>query len=379
MNYQHHAQSGGARAGTVHCARGAFETPAFMPVGTAASVKALDAADLKSFLSPQIILANTYHLYIRPGEETVQALGGVRGFSGFDGLILTDSGGFQAFSLAQSTKLREDGVIFQSHVDGSRHLFTPRKVIDIQYALDSDIMMVLDDVPALPATTKRLMASLDRTTRWAETSLHYHRQNQKRGEQPHQHLFAILQGGTDPKMREKSARDLLSLEHEGTGFDGFAIGGLSVGEPPEQMYATLDVTTPLLPTDKPRYLMGVGTPEDLIHGIDRGVDMFDCVLPSRNARNGQLFTATGKINIKRSIFARDPEPIDSVCDCYTCRRYSRGYINHLFRAKELSYFRLATLHNLHFYLKLMRQAREAIFEQRWVAFRDDFFARRVQA
>ena len=379
MHFDLQACSAGARAGHIRCARGHLQTPVFMPVGTAASVKALDATDLQSYLQPQIILANTYHLYIRPGEETVAALGGLRGFSRFEGLFLTDSGGFQAFSLAKNTKLRDDGVIFQSHVDGSRHLFTPTKVMDIQYALDSDIMMVLDDVPALPATQKRLLASLDRTTRWADESLQYHRQNQKEGRQTHQHLFAIVQGGTDALLRQKSATDLVSLDFEGKSFDGFAIGGLSVGEPAEQMYATLDVTTPLLPKEKPRYLMGVGTPEDLIHGIDRGVDMFDCVLPSRNARNGQLFTRTGKINIKKSLYAKDPNPIDATCDCYTCRRYSLGYLNHLFRAKELSYFRLATLHNLHFYLTLMRQAREAILADRWVAFRDDFFAARSQS
>ena len=375
MRFELQAQSGNARAGQITCDAGVLETPVFMPVGTVASVKALDAEDLHSYLKPQIILANTYHLYLRPGEKTVEHFGGLRGFSGFKGLFLTDSGGFQAFSLA-SAKVKEHGVIFQSHIDGSRHEFTPEKVVDIQHALGSDIMMVLDDLPALPATEKRIRESIDRTTRWAEASLIHHRQKQSEGQAIGQNLFAIVQGGTSPVFREKSAKDLTAIDVNGESFDGFAIGGLSVGEPPAEMYATLDVTTPLLPIDKPRYLMGVGTPEDLIEGIDRGVDMFDCVMPTRNARNGQLFTTFGKINIKRPIYALDTNPIDPACDCYTCRRYTRGYLSHLFRARELSYFRLATLHNLHYYLTLMRQAREAISADRWAEFKRDFYAKR---
>lgn len=375
MKFTLEKTSKNARAATIELNGRVLHTPVFMPVGTLASVKALDSEDLHNLLKPQIILANTYHLYLRPTSSVVAHHGGLRGFSKFDGLFLTDSGGFQAFSLS-SAKTKDHGVIFQSHIDGSRHEFTPQKVIEIQHDLGSDIMMVLDDLPALPATNQRIVDSIDRTTRWAEESLKFHRTSAKSSDQS---IFAIVQGGTSCQFRTKSAHDLTSLDHDGKSFDGFAIGGLSVGEPPAVMYETLDFTTPLLPTDKPRYLMGVGTPNDLIEGIDKGVDMFDCVMPSRNARNGQLFTTFGKINIKRPIYALDKDPIDPACNCHTCQNYSRGYLSHLYRSGEITYFRLATIHNLYYYLTLMREARLAILADQWSEFKRDFYAKREQA
>jgi len=371
MQFHLDAVDGSARAATLTTAHSTVQTPVFMPVGTAASVKALDATDMTEILKTQIILANTYHLYLRPGDETVAKMGGLHGFSGYEKSFLTDSGGFQAFSLSDISKPDENGILFRSHIDGSKHYFTPQKVLDIQYNLNSDIMMILDDLVALPATKERLRLSVARTTRWAEASIAYHRQKQKEGVGVRQNIFAIIQGGVDPEFRRISAEGLCALD-----FDGFAIGGLSVGEESRAMYDTVALTTPLMPADKPRYLMGVGTPEDLIENIARGVDMFDCVMPTRNARNGTLFTSFGKINIKSARFKRDEKPIDEACDCYTCRRYSRAYLNHLYRAKELTYFRLASLHNLHYYLTLTRQAREAILAGRFESFKKEFYAKR---
>lgn len=376
MTFTLENSDGSARAGTLTTAHSVIQTPVFMPVGTVGSVKAIDTVDLTEYLQPEIILGNTYHLYLRPGDKTVAQMGGLHGFTGFPKSFLTDSGGFQAFSLSDSVKLEEDGIIFQSHVDGSRHKFTPEKVLEIQYNLNSDIMMILDDVPALPAEPKRIKESLDRTTRWAQESLAYHRKQQAEGRAVNQNIFAIVQGGTDRISRERSARELTSIEAGGDTFDGFAIGGLSVGEPTQAMYDTTEFTTPLLPVHKPRYLMGVGTPEDLIENIHRGVDMFDCVMPTRNARNGTLFTTFGRVNIRNAMYTADPGPIDPACGCYTCRRYSRAYLRHLYRAKELTYFRLATLHNLHYYLELMKEARAAILENRWEAFRKAFHEKR---
>jgi len=371
LHFQLDATDGSARAATITTAHSTIQTPVFMPVGTAASVKSLDSHDLQELLGAQIILANTYHLYLRPGDGLIASLGGLHQFTNYSGSFLTDSGGFQAFSLAQIARTSEEGIWFKSHIDGSSHLFTPEKVLEIQYNLGSDIMMVLDDLVALPAPRERLRASIQRTTRWARASLRYHRLQQSRGIALNQALFAIIQGGTDPEFRRISAQELTALE-----FDGFAIGGLSVGEAPEVMYETIQWTTPLMPEEKPRYLMGVGRPEDLIEGIARGIDMFDCVMPSRNARNGTLFTTFGRLNIKASRYKRDPEPIDPTCNCYTCRHYSRAYLNHLIRAKELTYYRLATIHNLHYYLTLMAEARHAIIEQRFAAFRKEFYAKR---
>jgi len=360
-----------ARATTITTAHSSIQTPVFMPVGTVGAVKALDAIDLQSILTPKIILGNTYHLYLRPGDEVVKEFGGLHNFTKFPNSFLTDSGGFQAFSLSDNVKIDEDGILFRSHIDGSKHKFTPKKVLDIQYNLNSDICMILDDLVALPATKERLLASIKRTTKWAKESIEYHRASQAKGVALNQNIFAIIQGGIDKEFRKISASELCELD-----FDGFAIGGLSVGESNEAMYDTVEFTTQFMPKDKPRYLMGVGTPEDLIENIYRGVDMFDCVMPTRNARNGTLFTSFGKVNIKAAKYKLDDTPIDSACECYTCKNFSRGYLNHLFRAKEISYFRLATLHNLHYYLNLMKEARDAILAQRFEEFRAEFYQKR---
>lgn len=360
MEFELNAVSGRARACTITTTHSIIKTPVFMPVGTQASVKGLDFHDIDEHLGAKIILANTYHLYLRPGEETVAQLGGLHGFSGYRGSFLTDSGGFQAYSLSDNANADEKGIAFISHIDGSRHFFTPEKVVDIQHRLGSDIMMVLDDLVSLPAERERIRVSVERTSRWAEASLKHHRLQQEAGMGVGQNLFAIIQGGSDREFREMSARALCAME-----FDGFAIGGLSVGEKNEVMYETVDYTTEWMPAEKPRYLMGVGTPEDLLECIDRGVDMFDCVMPTRNARNSTLFTHAGKLTIKAARYKLDDAPVDSRCGCYTCRNFSRGYLNHLYRAGEISYFRLATIHNLYFYLELMRGAREAIREDRW--------------
>ncbi len=371
MQFRIDHTDGQARACTLTTVHSTIKTPVFMPVGTSGAVKGLDAHDMCDLLQTDIILANTYHLYLRPGDETVKHFGGLHGFTRYPKSFLTDSGGFQAFSLSKHATPDPDGITFKSHIDGSLHYFTPQKVLDIQYNLSSDIMMILDDLIALPAEEKRIELSIERTTRWAEASIAYHRQMQQKGIGTDQNIFAIIQGGTTPKYREISAKGLCSLD-----FDGFAIGGLSVGESSDQMYDTVAFTTQFMPSDKPRYLMGVGTPEDLVENVARGVDMFDCVMPTRNARNGTLFTTFGKVGIKAARYKRDEDPIDPACDCYTCRNYSRGYLNHLYRAKELTYFRLATLHNLHYYLTLMRQMRAAIEAGRFESFRRDFYTRR---
>ena len=362
---------GNARAGTIKTAHSIIETPVFMPVGTVGSVKSLDAKDMMEELDAKIILGNTYHLYLRPGDAIVKDFGGLHGFTKYNRSFLTDSGGFQAFSLSDISKADANGITFKSHIDGSTHYFSPEKVLDIQYNLGSDIMMILDDLVALPATKERIALSIRRTTEWAQKSIKYHRNKQKEGVGTEQNIFAIIQGGTDPEFRKMSAEQLCALD-----FDGFAIGGLSVGESNKEMYATVEITTPYMPIDKPRYLMGVGTPEDLVENVERGVDMFDCVMPTRNARNGTLFTSFGKINIKAARFQRDDLPIDPECTCHTCKTYSRGYMNHLFRAKELTFFRLASLHNLHYYLTLMRQMREAIKAGTFQAFKKEFYAKR---
>jgi queuine tRNA-ribosyltransferase len=371
MDFQLEAVDGAARAATLTTAHSTIRTPVFMPVGTVGAVKALDAIDLQTYLKPEIILGNTYHLYLRPGDKTVAQMGGLHGFTQFPKSFLTDSGGFQAFSLSDQVKHAEDGITFRSHIDGSKHHFTPRKVLDIQYNLSSDIMMILDDLVALPATKERIAQSIARTTHWAEESITYHRTNQQRGIGTEQNIFAIIQGGTDTAFRKQSAEELTALD-----FDGFAIGGLSVGEPNQAMYDTVEWTIPFMPTDKPRYLMGVGTPEDLVENVARGVDMFDCVMPTRYARNGTLFTTFGKVNIKKSTYTTDESPIDPACTCYTCQHYSRSYLRHLYRARELTYFRLGTIHNLHYYLTLMKQIRQAILEGRFEAFRREFYAAR---
>ena len=375
MKFKLDATSGKARATTLTMSHGEVQTPVFMPVGTQASVKALDHNDMLN-LGAKIILGNTYHMYLRPGSPTIKKMDGLHGFSKFPHNFLTDSGGFQAFSLGKldkkNTTQDKNGIMFKSHIDGSKHYFTPQSVLDAQYDFGSDIMMILDDLIALPNTQERINLSIERTTDWAKEAIEYHMSQKEKGIGVGQNIFAIIQGGTDKEFRKKSATELCAL----TDYDGFAIGGLSVGEANQEMYDTVEWTTQFMPEDKPRYLMGVGTPEDLIENIDRGVDMFDCVMPTRNARNGTLFTTFGRVNIRGAKFKEDPKPIDEACECYTCQNYSRAYLNHLYRSGEMTYFRLASLHNLHYYLNLMREAREAILNDNWVQFKNDFYKKR---
>ncbi|SFV61939.1 tRNA-guanine transglycosylase [hydrothermal vent metagenome] len=373
MEFQIDNIDGKARACTIKTAHSTVTTPVFMPVGTLGAVKALDTLDLETFIKPEIILANTYHMYIRAKDDVVAKMGKLHGFTQFPKSFLTDSGGFQAFSLSKNVKIDEGGITFASHVDGSKHYFTPRKVIDIQHNLGSDIMMILDDLVALPATQERIKDSIERTTRWADESIKYFRAKQEEGIGKEQNIFAIIQGGTDKAFRQKSATELCAMD-----FDGFAIGGLSVGEANQDMYDTVAWTVPFMPEDKPRYLMGVGTPEDLIENVERGVDMFDCVMPTRNARNGTLFTSFGRINIKKSTFTTDESPIDPECACIVCKTYSRAYLRHLYRARELTYFRLGTIHNLYYYLNLMKEIREAILQGEFQAYKKAFYAKREQ-
>jgi queuine tRNA-ribosyltransferase len=331
-----------------------------MPVGTVGSVKAVAPDDLAAIGAP-IILGNTYHLYLRPGDELVARRGGLHGFASWPGAILTDSGGFQVFSLSSLRKIREEGVEFRSHLDGSRHLFTPEKVVSIQRNLNSDVMMVLDECVPYGADRAYTEKSLALTTRWARRA----RRAYPAGT-AHNLLFGITQGGFFRELRERSVQELCGMD-----FEGFAIGGLSVGEPKAMMYDLLYHTAPLLPADKPRYLMGVGTPLDIAVGIHAGVDMFDCVLPTRNARNGTLYTSQGKINIKRREYAEDDGPLDPACGCYTCRTFSRAYLRHLYVSRELLAFRLNSLHNLTYFLQLVREARQAVAAGRYA----DFLAR----
>lgn len=372
MQFNLEATDGLARAGTITTAHSKIKTPIFMPVGTVGSVKSLDAFDMQEILKAKIILGNTYHLYLRPGSSTIKNLGGLHGFTKFKNSFLTDSGGFQAFSLSDISKPDEDGITFKSHIDGSMHRFTPESVIKTQQDFNSDIMMVLDDLVALPSSNERIKLSVERTTRWAKRALELHQKSKENGIGVDQNIFAIIQGGDSKEFRKKSANELCEFD-----FDGFAIGGLSVGEPNEVMYEITEFTTDFMPQNKPRYLMGVGTPEDLVECIKRGVDMFDCVMPTRNARNGTLFTTFGKVNIKSAKHKNDNSPIDSNCYCYTCQRYSKAYLNHLFRAKELTFFRLASLHNLHYYLFLVNEAREAILGGSFEKFYKDFYSKRL--
>ena len=371
MEFNIDKTDGNARACTIKTAHSTIQTPVFMPVGTVGAVKSLDAYDMSEILDAKIILANTYHMYLRPTSKVVKKFGGLHGFTKFNRSFLTDSGGFQAFSLSDISKADEGGIKFASHIDGSRHYFTPKSVIDTQHELGSDIMMILDDLVALPATKERIKLSLDRTIKWGREALEYHRLRQSQGVGLHQNLFGIIQGGTDYEARKFCAQKLCEME-----FDGLAIGGLSVGETNQEMYDTVEGVIPFIDKNRPRYLMGVGTPEDLVENVERGVDMFYCVMPTRNARNGTIFTSYGKINIKSAKFIHDDEPIDKECSCHTCRLYSKGYLNHLYRAKELTFYRLASLHNLHYYLNLMKQMREAILEGKFSEFKKEFYAKR---
>lgn len=352
-----------ARLGSLTTPHGRIDTPIFMPVGTQATVKAMTPEELWE-IGAQIILANTYHLYIRPGHELVARLGGLHEFMRWQGPILTDSGGFQVFSLGELRKITEEGVKFQSHLDGSYHFISPEDSIAIQEALGGDIIMCFDECPPYPADFKYVRKSTEMTSRWARRCKDAHRRED-------QALFGIVQGGMHRELREQSISDIL-----GIGFDGYALGGLSVGEEKELMYGIMEHCAPLLPEDKPRYVMGIGAPEDLIEGIHAGVDMFDCVMPTRNARNGMLFTSFGRINIKGAAYAEDRLPIDPECGCYVCRNYSRAYLRHLYRAGEILASRLNTWHNLHYYLSLMAGARQAIAEERFAEFRKEFYAKR---
>jgi queuine tRNA-ribosyltransferase len=365
---------GNARRGVLQTHHGAIETPVFMPVGTQGAVKALTAQHLEE-ISASIILGNTYHLMLRPGDELIARRGGLHKFIGWNKPILTDSGGYQVFSLAERRKIDENGVDFRSHLDGTSYLLTPERAVEIQANLGADIAMVLDECPALPSTADVIDKSLELTARWA-ARCRGRFLDKKNGPDPFpQAQFGIVQGGTFPELRRKSAELTVSI-----GFEGYAIGGLSVGEPTDTMYEVVAQTTPYLPAEKPRYLMGVGTPLDIIEAVARGVDMFDCVLPTRNARNGQLLTSEGPINIKNAQFAEDDGPADPACKCYTCRNFSRAYLRHLYMAGEMTGGTLNTLHNLSFYLDTMSRIREAIAFGRFEDFRQGFhqtFARRA--
>ena len=352
----------GARAGLLHTAHGTIPTPIFMPVGTQATVKSVTPQQLLDEVDPPILLANTYHLYLRPGHETVQALGGLHRFMSWPRPILTDSGGFQVFSLAQLRKITEEGVTFQSHLDGSPHLFTPESTVRVQGALGSDIAMVLDECIAYPASEKEAASSTKRTIRWAGRAFTEWRQ--RRNEANFEGaLFPIVQGGMYPHLRRACAEELLALDAP-----GYAIGGLSVGEPGALSQEMVEATAPLLPADRPRYVMGVGMPDELSEYVSRGVDMMDCVLPSRNARNGYLFTSEGRLIIKHAAYKDDGAPLDPSCNCYTCRSFSRAYLRHLFLAGEMLFSTLATLHNLRHYLDTMRRMRDAIILGRFPQF-----------
>jgi queuine tRNA-ribosyltransferase len=337
-----------------------IETPIFMPVGTQGTVKAMSPEDLVR-MNAQIILGNTYHLYLRPGHQRVERLGELHKFMNWKGPILTDSGGFQVFSLADLNKIDDEGVTFQSHIDGSSHRFTPELSMEIQRALGSDIVMAFDQCPPYPATPEQVKAAMARTVAWAKRGLAVPLKD-------HQMRFGIVQGGLYEELRVESARDITSMP-----YDGFAIGGLSIGESPDLMQKMAKFTAPLLPVDRPRYLMGVGRPEDLVEGVRAGIDMFDCVMPTRNARNGTLFTSLGKVNIKNARYADDPAPLDPNCPCETCTNYSRAYLRHLYVAGEALSARLNTVHNLTYYLRLMEQMRAAIRENRFDDWVESFY------
>jgi queuine tRNA-ribosyltransferase len=363
------ARRGAARSGTFTTPHGAVETPAFMPVGTGATVKALDPDDLAQ-MGATMILANAYHLHLRPGDDLIKVMGGLHRFMRWDGPMLTDSGGFQVFSLATLRKVTEDGVEFQSHIDGSRRLFTPETVIGIERNIGADVIMQFDHViPGQSDETTARDAS-ERSIRWASRCLaEFGRTVPEDGET--QALFPIVQGGIHPRLRGEAARALIEMND----WRGFAIGGLSVGEEKPAMYGILDEMSELLPFDRPRYLMGVGFPEDVIEGIKRGVDLFDCVAPTRMGRNGAVFTATGRLNIKRAEYRNDPRPLDESCDCATCTRFSRAYIRHLFVSDEILGHRLLSLHNVHFLLSLARTARREIAAGSLDAWSSDWLAR----
>ena len=364
MSFSLIATDGAARRGRLVTPHGVVETPVFMPVGTRGTVKGLGPDDLRA-AGASIVLGNTYHLFVKPGHELIRELGGLHRFMAWDGPILTDSGGFQVFSLAKVRKLSEEGARFQSPVDGRTHLLTPELAVEVQHALGADIIHPLDECLAYPATAPDTERSLGLTLRWARRSLDAHRRAGAGAL-----MFGIVQGGTDEQLRRRAVDETVSL-----GFDGYAIGGMAVGEPKPMMYDLTELTAGLLPRDRAHYLMGVGKPEDLVESVARGVDMFDCVLPTRNARNGQAFTADGPLTIKQARHAQDPAPLDAACGCYTCRTFSRAYLRHLFIAGELLVFRLLSLHNVYFFVSLMAAMRDAIAHGAFGPFRTRFFAR----
>lgn len=351
----------GARLGTITTPHGTFETPMFMPVGTLATVKTIAPEELEE-MGAGIILSNTYHLWLRPGADIVEEAGGLHKFMNWDKGILTDSGGFQVFSLSDLRDIKEEGVHFRSHLDGSKLFLSPEKAINVQNQLGPDIMMSFDECPPYDESYDYVKKSVERTSRWAERGLEAHKNRDTQG------LFGIVQGAGFEDLRRQSAKDLTSMD-----FAGYSIGGLSVGEPKSEMYRVLDFTTPLLPEDKPRYLMGVGTPDALIEGVMRGVDMFDCVLPTRIARNGTTMTSKGRLVVKNGAYARDFRPLDEKCDCYTCRNYSRAYLRHLIKSNETFGLRLTSYHNLYFLLNLMKNVRQAIREDNLLEFKEQFF------
>lgn len=361
------AQDGRARAGIIQTPHGEIHTPVFMPVGTQATVKTLTPEDLEE-IGAEIILGNTYHLYLRPGDDLVAKFGHLHGFMNWKHSILTDSGGFQIFSLGDLRKIKEEGAYFRSHHDGSKHFISPEKSIDIQNNLGSDIMMVLDECPHGLSTREYLIPSIDRTTRWAKRCIDANKNPEKQG------LFAIVQGGIYEDLRDRSLEGLMQYNDD---FSGFAIGGLAVGEPSEDMYRILEYITPKLPEDKPRYLMGVGEPLDMLEAIENGVDMMDCVHPSRIGRHGTVFTKYGRLVIKNKEYELDDRPLD-VADNYVCRNYTRAYIRHLFKANEILGQRLATYHNIWFLINLMKEARKAIEEGRFKEFKEEFISNYTQ-
>jgi queuine tRNA-ribosyltransferase len=355
-------EDGGARLGSLTTAHGIVETPVFMPVGTQGTVKAAVHRDLAQ-MGAQMVLANAYHLYLRPGDRLIKEMGGIQRFSGWNGAVLTDSGGYQIFSLGVLRDIKEEGVTFQSHIDGSKHFLTPERITEVQENIGADVCMCLDECIPYPSSYEYTRASVDLTTRWAKRC----REAKKDGASL---LFGIVQGGTYEDLRQRSAQDLLKI-----GFDGYAMGGFSVGEPKSIMWQMVDATLAYLPKEKPRYLMGLGFPEDILEGVKRGIDMFDCVIPTRHARNGSLFTETGRVNIKHARHAHDERPVDPACACYTCRTHSRAYLRHLFVSHELTSYYLNTLHNLHFYMTFMKEIRQSIAQGRFEQFYQTFMSR----
>ncbi len=351
-----------ARLGFIRTLHGDIETPVFMPVGTQGTVKAITNKELRE-AGVKMILANAYHLYLRPGDALIKEMGGIQKFAGWDGPVLTDSGGYQIFSLGVLREIKEDGVLFQSHIDGSKHFLSPEKVVGIQENIGADVCMCLDECVPYPSSHEYTSASVGLTSRWAKRCLDAKKDDGLL-------LFGIVQGGFYKDLRLQSARELVDMD-----FDGYALGGMSVGEPKNIMWDMVDSVIDILPRDKPRYLMGLGFPEDIIEGVKRGIDMFDCVIPTRLARNGNLFTWNGRINIKNAKYTRDETPVDEECTCYTCRTYSKAYLRHLLVSHELTSFYLNTLHNIHFYSMFLRKIREAISEDTFESFYEQFKAR----